>query len=203
MGQCLMVQMMFVLIVQQGMRPNWHMRIFYMTRTVGSSMVVHMKKSESDTMKANGPCCIEYEGHTNTCHTNQPQNQSSIPSGIVAQLGPQVSKHRVSRDALFPSKSIGFLNHHPKEFTFIGSDRAPQHIDSIDAYSGIAEIIRNTGVPNYAQARIPLISGLNINEWERELRDYHDPFLLQYLKFGFPLSLVHSHELSNNTVSNH
>ena len=48
-----------------------------------------------------------------------------------------------------------------------------------------------------------MISGLNINEWERELRDYHDPLLLQYLKFGFPLSLLHSHELSNNTVSNH
>ena len=32
--------------------------------------------------------------------------------------------------------------------------------------------------------------GLNINEFEHELRDYHDPFSLQYLKFGFPLSLT-------------
>ena len=160
------------------------------------------QETESDIMQVNGPCWTEYDGHTYTCHTNQSyQNQSSIPSGIEAHLGPQVRKNGVSRDASLPSKTIGFLNHHSKEFIYIGPDRAPQNIESIDAYLKIADIIRDTGVPNYAQARIPLISGLNINEWERELRDYHDPLLLQYLKFGFPLSLVHSHELSNNTVS--
>ena len=32
------------------------------------------------------------------------------------------------------------------------------------------------------------------------LRDYPDQFILQYLKFGFPLSLVQSHQLSNSEV---
>ena len=103
----------------------------------------------------------------------------------------------------FRLKKIGFLNHHPKTFTFIGPDRAPQNINSLGEYLRIADTIRSTGVPNYAGARIPLISGLNIGEWERELRDYHHPSLLQYLKFGFPLSLVHPQDLSNITVSNH
>ena len=51
------------------------------------------------------------------------------------------------------------------------------------------QIILNTGVPNYAQARIPLASGLNINEWERELRNYHDPFVLQYIASQFPAAV--------------
>ena len=79
-------------------------------------------------------------------------------------MGPQVRKHGVSRHALLQSKSFGFHDHHPKKFSFIGPDRAPQHIDSIDAYLGVAEIIRDTGIPNYVQARIPLISGLNMDE---------------------------------------
>ena len=77
-------------------------------------------------MQVNGP---EYDGHTNTCHTNQSyQNQSSIPSCIEAHLAPQVRKNGVSRDVSLPSKSIGFINHHSKEFIFIGPDRAPQKI---------------------------------------------------------------------------
>ena len=34
------------------------------------------------------------------------------------------------------------------------------------------------------------------------LRDNPDQFILQYLKFGFPLSLVLSHQLSNSEVKN-
>ena len=157
----------------------------------------------SDTTQNSEPRCTKYNSHTNTSHTNHCQNQSSIPSGIEAHLGPQVRKNGVLRDASISTKNIGFLNHHPKNFTFIGPDRAPHNINSLDEYLRITDTIRSTGVPNYACARIPLISGLNIDEWERELRDYHDPLLLQYLKFGFPLSLVHPQDLSNTTVSNH
>ena len=39
------------------------------------------------------------------------------------------------------------------------------------------------------QARIPIISGLNIPACKVHLQDYFDKFLIKYLKFGFPLSL--------------
>ena len=155
------------------------------------------------TRQSNESCCTEYNSHTNTSHTNHCQNQSSIPNGIEAHLGPQVRKNAILRDASLSTKNIGFLNHCPKNFTFIGPDRAPQNINLLDDYLRIASTIRATGVPNYACARIPLISGLNIAEWERELRDYHDPLLLQYLKFGFPLSLVHPQDLFNTAITNH
>ena len=52
-------------------------------------------------------------------------------------------------------------------------------------------------------ARIPLTSGLNIPAWERELQGYPDDRLLQYIKFGFPLSLISPDRLHNQEVSNH
>ena len=46
-------------------------------------------------------------------------------------------------------------------------------------------------------------SGLNIDKWEQILWDYPDQILLQYLKFGFPLSLTDPDQLSNTNVKNH
>ena len=74
-----------------------------------------------DTRQSNESCCTEYNSY-----------QSSIPNGIEAHLGPQVRKNGVLRDASILTKNIGFLNHYPKKFTFIGPDRAPQNISSLD-----------------------------------------------------------------------
>ena len=63
-------------------------------------------------------------------------------------------------------------------------------ISTIEEDLCLAEIIRQTGVPNYAQARIPIASGLNLEAWEQALSDYPDKFLIQYIKFGFPLSIM-------------
>ena len=35
-------------------------------------------------------------------------------------------------------------------------------------------------------------SGLNIEAWRRQLYDYNDQVLLQYLQYGFPLSIKDS-----------
>ena len=56
---------------------------------------------------------------------------------------------------------------------------------------------------NYAQARTPLEAGLNLEEWEHELKDYPDQMIIQYLKFGFPLSLVNPNRLSSTFIKNH
>ena len=53
------------------------------------------------------------------------------------------------------------------------------------------------------QARIPVSSGLNMQAWEYRLRYYPDKFLFQYLKFGFPLSLVNPTSLHNVDICNH
>ena len=67
----------------------------------------------------------------------------------------------------------------------------------------MAKIIRESGLLNYRQMRIPVKSGLNIDAWERHLCNYPDRKLIQYLQHGFPLSLKNSHTLNNQSVENH
>ena len=64
-------------------------------------------------------------------------------------------------------------------------------------------MILSTGLPNYEMDRYPIQSELNIPAWEQYLQDYPDQRVLQYLKFGFPLSIVNCHELHNVEVNNH
>ena len=76
-------------------------------------------------------------------------------------------------------------------------------ISSIDILLKVADCILSTGVPNYQAARITIKSGLNVESWEKHLQDYSDKRVLQYIKFGYPLSLNNPHELCNKEISNH
>ena len=106
-------------------------------------------------------------------------------------------------DPMFPDKVKGFINHVISEFEFVGPDRAPVEITTVEQCIEIASIIRSTGVPNYREARIPLVSGLNIKAWEAYLKDYPDPLLIEYLKFGFPMLILDYDALNVTSVVNH
>ena len=47
--------------------------------------------------------------------------------------------------------------------------------------------VKQTKVPNYIGARIPVDNQLNIDEWKCLLADYWDQQLLKFLEFGFPV----------------
>ena len=113
------------------------------------------------------------------------------------------SDNKVFADFNYPDKRMGYLNQAPTDFSFMGPDREPIQIDSIDKLLHTADIILSTGVPNYQMTRIPIKSGLNVEAWEHHLRDYADKRLLQYIKFGYPLSLNNPHELCNKEITNH
>ena len=108
-----------------------------------------------------------------------------------------------ARDFNYPDKKVGYLTQVPTDFQFIGPDRELVEIGSIDTLLDIADIIRDTGQPNYKFARIPIKSGLQVQAWEKYLRDYSDKRVLQYIKFGFPLSLINPNELNNTKITNH
>ena len=97
-----------------------------------------------------------------------------------------------SRNINFPDKDRGFLGLSDRSFSFIGPDRQPVIMNSIQDYIKAADIIKSTGVPNYQQARIHVTSNLNIKAWEKYLQNYPDQLLIQYLKFGFPLTMIRS-----------
>ena len=56
--------------------------------------------------------------------------------------------YKVSADFNDLDKTKGFLNHAKTTFEFIGPDKEPVKLDSIDKYLQVDEIIRNTGCPN-------------------------------------------------------
>ena len=118
-----------------------------------------------------------------------------------------VSKGEVSRSKMvdynFSNKNMGHLVHSDTSFQFIGPDRALVLIDSVQKCLEVADVILATCLPNYRMARIPIKSGLNLLAWDQYLADYLDQRLLQYLTFGFPLSIKESPALSNHDVVNH
>ena len=107
------------------------------------------------------------------------------------------------KDIYLPDKTHGHITLLADEFSFIGPDREPIAIKNTNQYLRIADTIRNTGLPNYRKARLPIKSGLNFKAWEHHLRDYPDKRLIQYIKFDFPLSLQDSHELAKTDIANH
>ena len=128
-----------------------------------------------------------------------------FPNGLTAHIPDTNAQglNKRSSDVHLPHKTVGFLNHTVDEFQFSGPDRLPVHITNIDQCLNIASIIASTDLPNYAHARIQLTSGLNLQEWEKELAHYPDRMLLEYLKFGFPLSLSEPELLNNTSITNH
>ena len=135
---------------------------------------------------------------------NDAMDMTYIPNSINALLHVETAiTPTVDRDAYIPSKTVGFLSHEDTVFEFIGPDRPPVRIDSVEKCIEIANIIRATGLPNYKSARIPIISNLNVEAWEKQLSVYPDKHLLQYIKFGFPLSLSSTDLPTNKKAVNH
>ena len=95
----------------------------------------------------------------------------------------------VTHDFNDQSKTRGFLAHESLEFIFIGPNRQTPTISDLQSYIDMAKTIGATGLPNYQMARLPVHSNLNIDAWRHYLQGYHNEYLIQYLTFGFPLSL--------------
>ena len=95
------------------------------------------------------------------------------------------------------------MAHSEHNFTFIGPDRCPSSLDNLESYTFAAKIIKETGLPNYRMARFPIQCGLNIEAWRRYLTDYPNKRLIEYLTYGFPLSITNSDSLCNHDIANH
>ena len=134
-------------------------------------------------------------------------NPDVVPPVSVAQ--PSLAAHLnelsvvVKRDINDKNKKFGFLAHDNTDFTFIGPDRPSLPLNNIQDYLKVSRIIRETGLPNYRLARFPIKSGLNIEAWEKHLRHYSNKKLLQFLKYGFPLSITNPDKLDNKNITNH
>ena len=154
-------------------------------------------KATVDTMDA---FVIQDDLGRSTDHDIKVPNKCASKNDTV---GDGYTNARPHRDFNYPNKKVGYLSQASTEFEFIGPDKEPVLIDSVDKLISIANSIRDSGLPNYRGVRIPIKSGLNIEAWEKYLQDYADRSVLQYIKFGFPLSLVDPGKLNNSEVTNH
>ena len=100
-------------------------------------------------------------------------------------------------------KTRGFLAHERLDFTFIGPGRQTLTVSNLQSYIDMARAIGATGIPNYQMARFSVHSNLNIGAWRHHLEGYHNKHLIQYLTFGFPLSLSNNSSPNNSNIDNH
>ena len=143
-------------------------------------------------MEYPGDCC----SHSGVCTSECSRQLSSLPWCHFEQgrgFDPKIG---------VPHGNLADFNF-PTSFQFIGPDRDLVQIDLVQKCLEVADIILGTGLPNYKMAHIPIKSGLHLRAWEEQLLDYPDQRLLQYLTFGFPLSINKSQKLNNQNITNH
>ena len=132
---------------------------------------------------------------------NVTKGNITIPDYFEAETGCQNTKN--AKYFNIEDKTRGFLSLGPTKFKFVGPDRDLCSFSNIEEVLHVANIIQATGLPNYKLARFTIKSGLNLPAWEKYLHDYPDESILQYLKFGFPLSLTDLDRIHNVNVTNH
>ena len=80
----------------------------------------------------------------------------------------------------------------PSMFAFQESNTAPRTSDEyLDQMVKIYDVVRDTKLPNYQSARIPLPRKLNVTAWRMLAEGYHDSIIFDYLEYGHPLGYVH------------
>lgn len=78
------------------------------------------------------------------------------------------------------------------------SDRAAQQeLDFAHLYSKV----KSFNLPNYLGAQLQLNSGLNIEQWDLALVNYHDKTICQFIKFGWPVGYLKSNPPSQVKVN--
>ena len=87
----------------------------------------------------------------------------------------------------------------PQRHKFRKSEKVNQ--DEIEQVL-VCNIVGQSGTYNYQGCRIPVKSDLRLDRWELRWKDYQDREVLEFLRFGWPLS--HVGEISNNpSCKNH
>lgn len=70
------------------------------------------------------------------------------------------------------------------------------------AFSKLYNVIKGSALPNFLGAKVPVESGLNIEEWYRMLKHYHDSQLCDFLNYGWPLGYLNT-EPPESVEDNH
>lgn len=62
--------------------------------------------------------------------------------------------------------------------------------DICPEFARVYDLVKATNLPNFVAAKVPVPSGLLVNNWVRLLSNYHDNKLCNFLYFGWPLGYL-------------
>ena len=99
----------------------------------------------------------------------------------------QSTAHAHNHCAMGKDNNIGFLAKDNVNIVYCGPAEAS--ISSSGDVLKAFRIVNDSGIHNHKGAKITVASSLKIDCWYKYLTDYHDKLILQYLQFGFPLSV--------------
>lgn len=93
----------------------------------------------------------------------------------------------------------------PTDLSLTDSHRTNLHL-SVDNFATTAVVqhflASKSEYPNAFGARLPVITQLNISAWEFYLQSYHDAHVVDFLRFGWPVSYT-AENLPTSSSSNH
>ena len=103
------------------------------------------------------PSIIDSNGNNFACEYNNRELKNKMVKNLATDFN-------------YPDKKFGYLTQAATDFSFVGPDRKPVDISSIDTLLKVADCILNIGVPNYQAARIPIKLAFNVEAWEKHLQ---------------------------------
>ena len=106
-----------------------------------------------------------------------------------------------NKDNVTVNKNMGFVVGH-SDLSYLPCN-APLDMDEPIAYLQVVDVVLASGSPNYKVARTPLPSAFNWDYIQQHIQGYHEKVVFDYIKFGFPLSVLPGTPIKSNTQDNH
>ena len=100
-------------------------------------------------------------------------------------------------------RRFGFLPLIQYQFSSYKGSGYLQTSDMVQWITEAHQAVRKSKQFNYQSSRIPVPSGLNIDNWRRYLVGYDLSILCEYLQYGFPLNVDYDNFQSVTRITNH
>ena len=159
------------------------------------------------------------------CQTRDHISEPTLTSG-AGFSGEKSDLHRVTNDSEHceydPCRSLSVEPGSPmeevtephKETATTSTHKLLVHVDPVKVRNNnktlktIFDNVAATGQFNYKGARLPLPSGMRIDNWRRLLQGYHDYKIVDFIEFGWPMGIdrratLISHDINHTSATAH
>ena len=132
-------------------------------------------------------------GLTNKYMAQSPVNQTNVVHGTVFTVSDRAGDSTLAAEGATTGyhclQPFGFIKRVANITMYHLKDFSRSIIVSLNNewVQKAHKVVVNSGESNYKSARVLVKTNLNLKLWAEILTEYHDPQLLDYLRFGYPL----------------